>query len=494
MTEFADRLTYIPKYLKVIDKDSNLVPMILYPCQVHYIKNRGNRNIVLKARQLGISTGIEADNSVDIFTLPFQRMAIVTHDTETSEFLLQNIHRFHRHLPKDEQPEVDWSSASHIRFPIIDNYIYIDSAKSDSIGVGHTLNIVHLSEVARWYDKKARILFAEISQTVPLNGRITVESTPRGRAGLFYELYQSAKKNEIPYKTFFYAWWWDLKYRLPIEGKFEPTKEEKPLMEIYHLVPEQIAFRRLKQAELGDLFYQEYPENDLDCWLSSEIAILDPTIIRSYYPRIQEGKQEGNLTIWKDVVGGRKYTIGVDTAAGYERGDYSVACVVDIRNLEYVARLRGHIPPDLFAEQVYNLGKRYNMAEIGVERQAHGHTVLRILLEKDYPNIYYHLDYDDIKKSNTSEPGWKTSMKTKPTMVTDLVAAMRANDLISYSQNLLDEGSALSWEGQQKVYCPPSAYDDEWDALSIALQLREQTPIIEDIKAPHVFSYAKTIF
>lgn len=489
--EIDDPLVYIPKHLKIINKKGELVLMKLKPVQDHYIRNRTHRDLVLKARQMGMSTGVEAANAHSLFTKPYQRMAVITHDTETSEFLLQNIHRFHNNLPIGRQPEKQLSSSARITFPKLDNYIYIDSAKSDAVGIGHTLNIVHCSEIPRWPDRRARQLWADITQTVPLEGYITAESTPRGRVGLFYELWVAAKKNEIPYKTFFYPWWWEPDYRLPLEKPLKLTKEEQGLIDLYHLTQEQIAFRRLKQADLKELFYQEYPENDTQCWLSNDIGVVDPVSLQPYFLAIREGTAEGNVTTWKGPIGGKRYVMGVDVAGGYARGDYSVAAVLDIRTLEYVARIRGRIPPDLFAEEVLQLGRRYNNALLAIEKTGHGHTVLRIMLEREYPNLYYYTEYDDQRMSNITEPGWKTNTKTKPMMVMDLVAAFRAGDIISWSNNLLEEASSLVWDGDKKVKKgSTTVFDDEWDAVSIALQIREQTPIIEDDRA-RVTYYAR---
>lgn len=480
----SNPLEYIPEFLKVIDKRGNLVPFQLNAIQKHYIENRTHRDLILKGRQMGMSTGVLGANSHVFFTKPYQRMAIITHDSETSEFLLQNVHRFHRHLPDEFRPEVDWSSSSRIRLPKLDNYIYIDSAKSDSVGIGHTLNYVHVSELARWPDRKARQLWADITQTVPMEGYVTAESTPRGRVGLFYELWTAAKKNEIPYKTFFFPWWWEAEYQIPVEGTLTYTKEEQTLVDANNLTPPQIAFRRLKIQELKELFFQEFPESDKDCWLSNDIGVVDPVTLKPYFSQMKEGVVEGALTTWKGPIGGRRYVIGVDMAAGYAKGDFSVAAVLDCRSMEYVARLRGRIPPDVFSEQLYTLAHKYNTALVAVERVGHGHTALRILLEKNYPNLYYYVDYDDVTRQTVNEPGWKTNVKTKPMMINGLVAAFRAQDLISWSENLVDEASGLVWEGQQKVKTYGGGHDDEWDAVSIALQVRETEPIIEEARAP----------
>jgi len=458
--------------------------MNLWPTQEYYLKNRTNRDIILKNRQTGMSTCVLAGNAHAFFTQPYERQTIITHDDETSGFLLSTVRRFLGNLPPP-RPKIGYDAGHRISLAgKMDCYMYIDSAKSDTIGIGHGLTRCHLSEIARWPERRADQLFADISQTVPQGGYITLESTPKGRGGLFYRLYTAAKNNEIPYKVFFFPWWWDVTCIREPDDILKYTPEEKQFIEYVRMTdkkdisPQQIAFRRVKQAELrqGDLFYQEYPENDVDCWLSTEMGVFDGLAIRSYLQRVWEGQVDGNVTIWKDVVGGERYVIGVDPAGGHPKGDFSVATVLRVRTNEYVARLRGRIPPDLFAQELMRLGHRFNDAEIGVERLMHGHTVLRILMEANYPDIYHHEDYDSYTGTPSLAPGWNTSGKTKPIMVDTLATAIRANDIIVWSENLLNEASGYTMEGQ-KYRKQTGGYDDELDSLMIALQLREQLPI-----------------
>jgi len=500
MDDLFDSLKYIPKYFKVIDKNSHLVPMVLFPAQEYYIANKSNRNVCLKNRQTGFSTGVMADNAHALFTQEHGRQTLITHDQETSEFLFQTVQRFHKNLPPSIRPTLGWKAGSRMSFPKLDSYIYIDSAKSDAIGIGHTLTRVHLSEVSKWSASRALQLFTDISQTVPLTGNavMTVESTPKGRVGLFPDLYNGAKNGDNPYKAFFFPWWWDVTCLLDaiMTDKFikpeylercaiklnislqELDNQEKNLRELQHLTDNQVAFRRYKILEIGELFFQEYPENDIDCWMAGVSGAIDAATLKRYWAEIREGKLEGELTIWKDHRGDRTYKIGVDVAAGVAKGDYSVASVVDNRNMEYVARLRGRIEPDLFADLVFELGRRYGNAEIGVEKTGHGHSVIRILLERNYPNLYTHVDYDEITKMQKHDYGWKTTLKSKPLMINYLRSAMRSGDLISYSENLLNEAASLDIVDDKVVKV--GYYDDEWDALSIALQMREAMDIFEE--------------
>jgi hypothetical protein len=501
--EIAEKISFIENNFKIIDKKTNLVPFRLKKCQKHFIENKTHRNVCVKGRQMGFSSIVEADASHDLFTMAYQRQTIITQDTETSEFLFQNVQRFYRNLPwnlnkpdDQMQPKHDWKSGNRMRFPKIDSYIYIDSAKSDSVGIGHTINHVHLSELAKWPDRTARQLWADITQTVPAEGNITAESTPTGRNGVFYEIYQEAKKGINGFKHFFYPWWWDEEYIRDPGIYLTPSKvenlalilgqstqkfleEERNLAEYNNLSSAQIAFRRCKIGEIKLLFFQEYPENDIDCWLSNEMSVVNAASLRHYYPCVKEGKVEGDLTVWKDVIGGRNYVIGVDVASGQAR-DYSVGSVMDVKTMEYVARIRGKIRPDLFGEQLFNLGLRYNNAMIAVERIGHGGVVLKTLLDKGYEKLYYHLDYDDVTSMPSAEAGWPTTKVTKPLMINGVIAAFDSGSIITWSENLLSEASSIVWDKgtDSKIKTVTGGNDDEFIAVSIALQVRETVPII----------------
>ena len=157
---------------------------------------------------------------------------------------------------------------------------------------------------------------------------------------------------------------------------------------------------------------------------------------------------------------------------------------MDGRSCEHVATLRGKIPPDLFAEAVYRLGHKYNTALLAVEKQASGHTVLNILIQHNYENLYHHRDYDVWQGKETTEPGWYTSNKTKPLMVDAMKAAFRAGDFITYSENLLNEALAFQYVGstpeRMKMQAAPGESDDEIIAAMIALIVREQEPSAMD--------------
>ena len=104
---------------------------------------------------------------------------------------------------------------------------------------------------------------------------------------------------------------------------------------------------------------------------------------------------------------------------------------------------------------------------------------MKSLLDREYPNLHYHAEYDEFKQINMSDAGWKTSGKTKPLMINGMITAFSTGDLISWSENLLYEASNLVWENgiDSKVRTSSGCNDDEFIAIAIALQVRDNVPI-----------------
>ena len=86
--DIKNPLEYIPRVFVVLTKAnergiSEKVPMKLWPLQEYYLRNRTHRDIILKSRQAGSSTVVLAGNAHALFTTPYERQIIITHDDET---------------------------------------------------------------------------------------------------------------------------------------------------------------------------------------------------------------------------------------------------------------------------------------------------------------------------------------------------------------------------------------------------------------------------
>lgn len=102
----------------------------------------------------------------------------------------------------------------------------------------------------------------------------------------------------------------------------------------------------------------------------------------------------------------KHYVVGVDPASGKEKGNESVAIVLCVETGEQAAIIAGQIHPEVMADEVERGGHFYNEAELAIERELHGATIISKLKDK-YPNIYYHYEsLVGMSDSVSKEYGW----------------------------------------------------------------------------------------
>ena len=436
--------------------------------QQEYSAKCTKRNIVLKARQVGITTYIAARYFVQTITSPGTLTVQVAHDDESAEAIFRIVHRFWEHLPRDLQSGPLMKSRSNTRqivFPRLDSEYRVESA-DDNAGRGMTIHHLHCSEVSRWPRGGDETLASLRAAVVP-GGEIALESTPRGACGLFYDEWVKAEENG--YTKHFFPWWYEPTYKLKVvEGKFEAlTEEEQKLVERENLSREQIAWRRKQWVSMRRRGPQEYAEDDVSCFLASQECVFEMEAIEraaAQAGKPVETKENGKQLVWLPPQKGREYIIGVDTAGGGSEGDYACAQVIERELGHQCAELHGHYPPYELARRLVALGKRYEDALIAVERNNHGYGVLAHLKDLGYENLYV----------QGNQEGWLTSVVTRPTMIENLVAVLTEKPELFRSQGLLKEMRTFVRHPEGNVAAAEGAHDDCVMAMAIALAVRRE--------------------
>ena len=251
--------------LWIQDKQKQRRRLELNAAQMDYLNNRTKRDIILKARQLGFSTLLQAD---------FLRMAIgstvgtmtLSHDDDSTQRLRRMADFYYENLP-DPKPQRKYANASVTTYAETGSEAAIGTAGSKNAGRSFTLTHLHGSEVAFWPDAESIIAGAMQAG----NPAVVLESTANGAQGYFYNLCMEALDGNSVWRLHFYPWWWDPEYRAALEpGEVvEYSDEESELVAKWNLSPEQIKWRRGKQGELKGFFLQEYPEDPVTCFLLS---------------------------------------------------------------------------------------------------------------------------------------------------------------------------------------------------------------------------------
>jgi len=201
------------------------------------------------------------------------------------------------------------------------------------------------------------------------------------------------------------------------------------------------------------MVYEKNPEND-----------LDPTPFKLWH------KPERN----------KKYVIGVDVSEGIEgttdrkEGDYSVIDVMDPATNTTMARWRGHIEPSDLGDVVYDIGKYYNWALVGVEVNNHGLTTVQKLRDKYYRNLYMRETAPELQfQERTSLMGWQTTIKTKRLMIDALADSIKDGDIIDLDISFISECMSYVRDDQGRTNAQIGSFDDTVMAKAIAVQMAQ---------------------
>jgi hypothetical protein len=124
-------------------------------------QRRGEKNIVVKARQLGLTTWTAARFFLKTITRPGTLTLQVAHTQEAAEEIFRIVHRFYDWLPDELRDGPLFTSRANVRqivFPELDSQYRVVTAGDRNAGRGLTVQNLHCSELARWPGDPADIL------------------------------------------------------------------------------------------------------------------------------------------------------------------------------------------------------------------------------------------------------------------------------------------------------------------------------------------------
>lgn len=179
--------------------------------------------------------------------------------------------------------------------------------------------------------------------------------------------------------------------------------------------------------------------------------------------------EDGFIKIYIEPEEGRPYVIGGDTAG--EGSDYFIGQVLDNITGEQVAVLRQQMDADLYAEQMYELGKYYNNALISIEANYDSFPI-KELERLGYTNQYIREREDTFTGRPVKAYGFKTTSITRPIIISELIKIVRENvDLIN-DKETLEEMLTFIRNEKGRPEAKSGAHDDLIMALAIAHYIR----------------------
>ena len=194
-----DKLWRLNNLYHITDKNGRKVKFKMNAEQLEYYECEHNRNIILKARQLGFTTEmciIQLDSAI----FEGKKCALIAHTLHDAKRLFREKVQF----AYNNLPDV-FKMMNPLENETKEELVF---NRGGSITVstsfrGGTLQRLHVSEfgkICAKYPDKAREIVTGAFEAVPLNGKITLESTAEGRQGYFFEYCQIAEKLKLANK------------------------------------------------------------------------------------------------------------------------------------------------------------------------------------------------------------------------------------------------------------------------------------------------------
>lgn len=494
-------ILFIQNFLKITDKNGKLVPFILNPMQKDFIKNLDSYNIILKARQGGMSVAICGLAIYYAVTIPNSTCMMLSHNDESTRAIFNKLKAIYNSLPSAIKPKLLRNNRAELQLQN-GSIISCSTMGHTDKSRGNTLKLCHISEFAFVKSDVAEKQLLAIEQAIQANGNLIIESTANG-LNHYNILYNKAKKNENAYKGFFYNYIDTSCMFLDEYEKYKKifnninghefseadlTEEEKDLLKIDGMTLHILCWRRLKiQNNSIDQFNQEFPLTDTMAFITSGNSVFDneritkvlsvlqlekekfikksdvgdlPSILKQYYGR--------SFFMYKKPVVGDKYYIGVDTSEGI--GKDSSTCIVLNKDGEEVAMFKDNkIKPYAFAEFINELGRYYNKAYLVVEKASGGHSVIeRLRYSHKYMNMAKYKSYDEFMKVKWTI-GFDTNAKTKGIIINDLVEMFEKGQILLHSAEILEEMKVFEVKDNGSMGAMNGYHDDLVMAFALAL-------------------------
>ena len=449
---------FINTYCKIPHPGKGLIPFKTYDFQADLVDDLALHRfiVVLKARQLGISTITAAYVAWLVLFHRDKNVLIVATKLATAANLVKKVKTILKNLPPwlkianfsvDNKNSIELTNGSQVKA----------SSTSGDAGRSEALSLLVIDEAA--HIDGLDELWTGLYPTISTGGRCIAISTPNGVGDWFHETFVGAESGENEF----------LPVNLPWD--VHPERDE----EWFKTETKNMSRRQIAQ------------EYECNFNTSGDTVIHGDDILRIKESLVEPKYRVGfdrNTWIWEEAQEGNSYLLVADVARG-DGADSSTFHVFKLQTMEIVAEYKGKPTSDLFSEILYTTGLEYKEAMLVVENNNVGFHVLEKLIEKGYKNVYHskkgthqYVEQHAALGDSSVVPGFTTSLKTRPLIIAKFEEFIRNKVLTIYSKRLANELDTFIWKNGR-----PEAQrgynDDLVMAAAIGCWVRD-TAIIEN--------------
>jgi hypothetical protein len=419
-----DSVYFSNKHAKISHPRLGMIPFDMYSFQEEVLRgfNDHRFSVILKARQLGISTTAAAYVCWLMLFHRDKNVLVVATKTSTAANLVKKVKVIYKNLPSwlriaaietDNKNSFELSNGSQVKA----------SSTSGDAGRSEALSLLIIDEAA--FVEGVDEMWAGLYPTLSTGGACIALSTPNGVGNWFHRTYVEAEEEKNDFNPVKLPW------------TVHPERDQ-----------------RWYEKETRNMSKREIAQ-ELECNFnaSGETVIHGDDLIRILETVLEPTHKTGfdrNYWIWREPDPAAEYLAVADVARG-DGSDYSVCQIFNASTMEQVAEYQGKITPDMFAPLLYSMGREYNTALVIVENNSLGREVLSRLADLEYENIYYSMkvthDYVDQATAEATGgiSGFTMSMKTRPLVIAKFEEFIRNKLITINSMRLANEIKTFVW-------------------------------------------------
>ena len=461
--------THLAKYVSIKSLKEGSVPFRLYDFQDKTLRvlDKNNKVIIVKARQMGISTLLALKALHRMLLNENQTVTVFANTQATAIEVVKKVKFMYNGLP-------EWLRS--LATPINDNKLELVLSNGSLVkaftsasesGRSQASNLVIVDEAAFIPDFKD--LMTAVLPIISTGGEIVVLSSPNGTGNEFYDMWnlaENGKNGFVPIKLR-----WDL----------HPDRNQ--------------AWRDEKTAEMG--VRESKQEYDAEFTGTGHTVVDADELLYIEKNTLQEPLDKGweakELWTWKFPELGKRYAVIVDTAKG-DGGDDSTIQVIDIEKSEQVAEFQGQLAPSELAKKARMLALDYNDAVMIIESTGIGVATIEAVELLGYDNLYrepksqvqnnnenfdrYGYVYNP-SNQNDYKTGFAMTWNVRPLAVSDFCTMVRRKEIIIRSKRTFTELKTFIWLNG-KAQASRGSHDDLIMPIIIYSRIRDHIFVLNN--------------